>query len=64
MAALQDLDLDDIPPPNMREASVEEVLAAAKQEEDAKRAYQQKKEKTLHIQRGFSSEGQDYDAYS
>jgi hypothetical protein len=48
----------------MREASVEEVLAIAKQEEEAKRAFQQKKEKTLYTQRGFSSEGQDYDAYS
>lgn len=48
----------------MRQASVEEVLAEAKQEEDAKKGFQQKKEKVLHIQHGFSSEGQDYDAYS
>lgn len=48
----------------MREAPVEEVLALAKQEEDSKRTFQQKKEKVLHEQRGFSSEGQEYDAYS
>lgn len=43
---------------------MEEVLAVATQEEEAKRGHQTKKEKVLHTQRGFSSEGQDYDAYS
>lgn len=48
----------------MREASVEEVLAASKAEEDAKKEYQKKKEQVLHEKRGFSSEGAEYDAYT
>lgn len=47
----------------MKEVSVEEVLVAAKGEEDAKRLFQQRKDKVLHEARGFSSEGQEYDAY-
>jgi hypothetical protein len=61
---LQELDLEDRPLPWMREASVEEVLAASKAEEDAKKEYQKKKEQVLHEKRGFSSEGAEYDAYT
>lgn len=48
----------------MRQASVDEVLAAAKAEEDAKKVYQKQKEQVLHDKRGFSSEGAEYDAYT
>jgi hypothetical protein len=48
----------------MRQAPVEEVLAAAKEEEDAKKVSHQRKEQILHDTRGFSSEGAEYDAYS
>lgn len=61
---LQELDLEDRPLPWMREASVDEVLAAAKEEEEAKKTYQKRKEQVLHDKRGFSSEGAEYDAYT
>ncbi|KAK9896100.1 Sm-like ribonucleoprotein [Cystobasidium minutum MCA 4210] len=59
-----ELDLEDRPLPWMREASVDEVLAAAKEEEEAKKTYQKRKEQVLHDKRGFSSEGAEYDAYT
>ena len=48
----------------MREASVDEVLSAVKEEEEAKKTYQKRKEQVLHDKRGFSSEGAEYDAYT
>ena len=47
----------------MKEVSVGEVLEAARSEEDAKRGFQQRKDTILHEVKGFSSEGQEYDAY-
>lgn len=64
IACPQELDLEDRPLPWMRQATVEEVLAAAKAEEDAKKVYQKQKEQVLHDKRGFSSEGAEYDAYT
>ncbi|CAD6576375.1 MAG: SM-like, degradation of cytoplasmic mRNAs and positively regulates transcription initiation [Cyphobasidiales sp. Tagirdzhanova-0007] len=57
-----DLDAEDRPPPWMKEVSVGEVLEAARSEEDAKRGFQQRKDTILHEVKGFSSEGQEYDA--
>lgn len=48
----------------MKETSPEEVLRAAKDEEEAKRKHHRRQEKTLFEKRGFSFEGQEYDAYS
>jgi hypothetical protein len=47
----------------MKEVSPEEALMAAKDEEDAKKVSQRRKDEVLHAVRGFSSEGQEYDAY-
>lgn len=62
-STLQDLDLEDRPIPNMAEVSPEVVIEAAKAEEDAKKAYTQRKDRALFEQRGFSAEGMEYDAY-
>lgn len=48
----------------MKEASPEEVLLALREEEDARKLLLQRKDKLLHETRGFSSEGQEYDAYA
>lgn len=61
---LQELDLEDRPLPWMQQASVEDVLAASKEEEESKKVYQKRKEQVLHDKRGFSSEGAEYDAYT
>ena len=47
----------------MREASTQELLKATKAEEANKKVYQQRKDQVLHDQRGYSAEGQEYDAY-
>ena len=59
----QDLDLEDRPIPYMREASTQQLLEATKAEEANKKVYQQRKDQVLHEQRGYSAEGQEYDAY-